>query len=308
MRKFIFFVLLATAAMPTLAAVQTDGPGDRRAARAERSERAESDQPQRAERAERSERSGPIQSSVAPERTELAERVERVMESRAERSQHVQGPQNIDQPSNRRSSNGYSGRRNRPGGQADDGVTPVVNRDSIDSVTNWRGRERRSVRAITPGIPTTTTPPTPPTTTPTAGISGRGGSGTNWGIRTPDGATSTSTTRSGSWGGRDRDGYRWSGDWRHDGRYNWRHHRNRYSSLFRLGRYYDPFGYGYRRFSIGFSLWPSYYGNNYWLNDPWQYRLPPAYGPYRWIRYYDDALLVNIYDGQVVDVIHNFFW
>jgi len=26
------------------------------------------------------------------------------------------------------------------------------------------------------------------------------------------------------------------------------------------------------------------------------------------VRYYDDALLVNIYDGQVVDVIHNFFW
>jgi len=79
-------------------------------------------------------------------------------------------------------------------------------------------------------------------------------------------------------------------------------------SLFRLGRYYDPYGWNYSRFSIGFNLWPSYYGSSFWLNDPWQYRLPPAYGPYRWVRYYDDALLVNIYDGQVVDVIHNFFW
>lgn len=108
---------------------------------------------------------------------------------------------------------------------------------------------------------------------------------------------------------RDRDGrHRWDRDWRRDGRYNWSSHRNRYRSLFRLGRYYDPYGWGYRRFSIGFSLWPSYYGSSFWLDDPWRYRLPPAYGPYRWIRYYDDALLVNIYTGQVVDVIHNVFW
>jgi hypothetical protein len=102
--------------------------------------------------------------------------------------------------------------------------------------------------------------------------------------------------------------HHWSGDWRHDHRYDWHSYRNRYGSLYRVGRYYDPYGYGYRRFSIGFNLWPSYYGSNFWMNDPWQYRLPPAYGPYRWVRYYDDALLVNIYDGQVVDVIYNFFW
>lgn len=102
--------------------------------------------------------------------------------------------------------------------------------------------------------------------------------------------------------------HRWSSDWRRDHRYDWRHYRDRNRSLFRLGSYYDPYGWGYRRFSIGFNLWPSYYGSNFWMNDPWHYRLPPAYGPYRWVRYYDDALLVNIYTGQVVDVLHNFFW
>lgn len=101
---------------------------------------------------------------------------------------------------------------------------------------------------------------------------------------------------------------RWSRDWRHNHRYDWYSYRSRYSSLFRLGNYYDPYGWNYRRFPIGYSLWPSYYGSSYWLNDPWQYRLPPAYGPYRWVRYYDDALLVNIYTGQVVDVVYNFFW
>lgn len=101
---------------------------------------------------------------------------------------------------------------------------------------------------------------------------------------------------------------RWSGDWRRDHRYDWRSYRDRNRSLFRIGRYYDPYGWNYRRFSIGFSLYPSYYGSSYWLNDPWMYRLPPAYGPYRWVRYYDDALLVNIYTGQVVDVLYSFFW
>jgi len=108
-----------------------------------------------------------------------------------------------------------------------------------------------------------------------------------------------------------RDGdnhHRWSRDWRRDHRYDWYGYRNHYRSLFRLGRYYDPYGWGYRRFSIGFDLWPSYYGSSFWLDDPWQYRLPPAYGPYRWIRYYDDALLVNIYTGEVVDVVYNVFW
>ena len=109
--------------------------------------------------------------------------------------------------------------------------------------------------------------------------------------------------------GHDRDhGRDWSKDWRKDHRYDWWDYRNRYRSIYRLGRYHDPYGWGYRRWSIGYNLWPSHYGSGYWLNDPWTYRLPPAYGPYRWVRYYDDALLVNVYTGQVIDVVYNFFW
>ena len=100
----------------------------------------------------------------------------------------------------------------------------------------------------------------------------------------------------------------WDTGWRDNRSYDWRDYRSRYSSLYNLSNYYDPYRNGYRRFSIGFSLWPSYYSSRYWLNDPWQYRLPAAYGPYRWVRYYDDALLVNVYTGQVADVIHSFFW
>lgn len=97
--------------------------------------------------------------------------------------------------------------------------------------------------------------------------------------------------------------------WRNDRRYDWYRYRAANRSLFRLGRYYAPFrGYSYSRISIGFRLGGPFYANRYWIHDPWRYRLPDAYGPYRWVRYYDDALLVDIYSGEVVDVIHNFFW
>jgi Ni/Co efflux regulator RcnB len=96
--------------------------------------------------------------------------------------------------------------------------------------------------------------------------------------------------------------------WRNDRKYDWKDHRRRHRSLFHLGFYYDPFGWGYRPYQIGWRLWPSYYSSNFWLNDPWQYRLPYAPPGYRWIRYYDDALLVDTWDGRVVDVIYNFFW
>ena len=122
-----------------------------------------------------------------------------------------------------------------------------------------------------------------------------------------DGADGTHDDHDGDHDGHDGD-HHWDRDWRHDHKYDWWGYRNRYRTLYHLGGYYDPYGWNYRRWSIGYSLWPSYYGSNYWLDDPWMYRLPPAYGPYRWVRYYDDALLVDIYTGRVVDVVYGFFW
>ena len=101
----------------------------------------------------------------------------------------------------------------------------------------------------------------------------------------------------------------WDRSWRHDRRYDWYGHRARYGDIYRLGRYYSPYrDWRYRRLDIGFSLWPLFYTERYWINDPWQYRLPDVWGPYRWVRYYDDALLVDLRTGQVVDVIHGVFW
>lgn len=112
-----------------------------------------------------------------------------------------------------------------------------------------------------------------------------------------------------------RDRYRfddrlsWSRDWRRDGRYDWNRYRltNRYA--FALPRYRAPFGwnYGYRRYSVGTRLSGLLFDQSYWIDDPFDYRLPDAYGPYRWVRYYGDALLVDIGSGQVVDVVYDIF-
>jgi Ni/Co efflux regulator RcnB len=101
----------------------------------------------------------------------------------------------------------------------------------------------------------------------------------------------------------------WNNNWRGDRRYNWRDHRQSNRHAYRPGRYHGPsHGRGYSRFSIGVNIGSPYYSSNYWINDPWSYRLPSVYGPYRWVRYYDDVLLVDIRSGRVVDVEHNFFW
>ena len=102
---------------------------------------------------------------------------------------------------------------------------------------------------------------------------------------------------------------RWDNRWRHDNRYDWHNYRRSHPTYFRVGTYYAPYrNYSYRRVTVGFFLDSLFFGDRYWINDPWQYRLPDVYGPYRWVRYYDDAVLVDIYSGEVVDVINNFFW
>jgi hypothetical protein len=99
----------------------------------------------------------------------------------------------------------------------------------------------------------------------------------------------------------------WNRDWRNDRRYDWRRYRDSHRSIFRLGVYIDPFGYGYQPFGIGYDLSPVYFSQQYWI-DPAMYSLPYPPPGTQWVRYWNDAVLVDMYSGQVVDVIHNFFW
>lgn len=100
----------------------------------------------------------------------------------------------------------------------------------------------------------------------------------------------------------------WNQSWRNDRRYDWHSYRQHHGSRYHVGNYHDPFGWGYAPFYAGWRLWPAYYAQSYWIADPWEYRLPPAPPGTRWIRYYNDAILVDEWSGEVLDVIQGFFW
>lgn len=92
-------------------------------------------------------------------------------------------------------------------------------------------------------------------------------------------------------------------DWRRD---DWRGWRNNNRALYRRGHWRSP--YRYRAFRPGISIARHYYSPRYYINDPWRYHLPRPGRNLRWVRHYDDILLINIRTGRVVDVIRNFYW
>ena len=300
MRRLSLFLLLATAAAPALAA--SDDAADRRAERAAarearseaRSERAdrparvERGEPARTERSEpaRVEREAPARQSFdrpdRPQRLERAQRIERAQGGDFDAPERVREQRRVEQ------------------------------QDSPDSVRNWRGRERQ--RAVSPARieqrnsmrekmqterqqrienRSSAIAARPPRTLPVSTVPQPG-------TQPPPPAVSAVNAA--------RSSHLWNTDWRHDHRYDWSNHRRHHRSLFHLGFYYDPFGWGYSRYYTGWRLWPSFYSSNYWLSDPYMYRLPYAPYPYKWVRYYDDALLVDTWSGEVVDVIYDFFW
>ena len=92
-------------------------------------------------------------------------------------------------------------------------------------------------------------------------------------------------------------------DW---GRNDWRGWRDGNRDLYRGGNWHSE--YRYRSFSPGIRLGVGYYSPLYYINDYGRYRLPrPGYNQ-RWIRNYNDVLLVDVRSGYVIDVIRNFYW
>ncbi len=100
----------------------------------------------------------------------------------------------------------------------------------------------------------------------------------------------------------------WNRSWRNDGRYNWQRYRYANRGIFHLGPYYAPYrGYYYSPLDIGIVLDAPFYDRNYWI-DPAYYDLPSAPPGAEWVRYYNDVVLVDMDSGEVIDVIHDFFW
>lgn len=95
---------------------------------------------------------------------------------------------------------------------------------------------------------------------------------------------------------------------RREHREDWRDYRRTHRDVYRQPAYVGPRGYRYRPVVIGHRFQPAYYGRRYVLADPWRYRLPPAAGFQRWVRYGNDVVLVNTRNGRVVQVYNGFFW
>ncbi|MET0365989.1 MAG: RcnB family protein [Sphingobium sp.] len=89
-------------------------------------------------------------------------------------------------------------------------------------------------------------------------------------------------------------------------REDWRDYRAKNRATYARGNWRAPFAY--QRFRPGGVIRPNYYNSRYYIVNPGRYRLPPATGVNRWVRHYDDALLVNVRTGRVVQVINGFYW
>lgn len=93
--------------------------------------------------------------------------------------------------------------------------------------------------------------------------------------------------------------HRWGQD-------DWRHYRNTNRGLYSRGQWRAPFRY--QAFRPGVRINRVYFGPRYLIADPWRYRLPLVQGYLRYVRHYDDVLLVDIRTGRVIRVYNNFYW
>ena len=90
------------------------------------------------------------------------------------------------------------------------------------------------------------------------------------------------------------------------GRDDWRGYRNTNRDLYRGGRWNAPFRYN--TFRPGVRIAPNYWGQRYWINDPYRYRLPGVGRNQRWVRHYNDVILVDTRRGVVLDVNRGFYF
>ena len=70
-----------------------------------------------------------------------------------------------------------------------------------------------------------------------------------------------------------------------------------------------PRGYSYRRWYPGNYLPALFLTSTYYFDQFYDVGLPPPPPGTRWIQYGTDALLVDLYSSEVVDVVYDvFYW
>lgn len=77
---------------------------------------------------------------------------------------------------------------------------------------------------------------------------------------------------------------------------------------FRFGNYYKPRGWYYRRWTFGDFLPALFFARTYWITDYTDFGLPYPPPGCVWVRYGDDALLVDQYTGEIIQVVYGIFY
>jgi len=120
----------------------------------------------------------------------------------------------------------------------------------------------------------------------------------------------------------------WSGNNRHDndrhGNNNWNNNNNRHRSWqgnfnrrnvtaqhhyrYRGGSWRWPSGYHYQRWTFGMTLPSIFWANNYWVSDYYDYGLGAPPPGTVWVRYGNDAILIDRYSGEILEVVYDQFY
>lgn len=77
---------------------------------------------------------------------------------------------------------------------------------------------------------------------------------------------------------------------------------------YRGSAYLPPSGFYSRSWVYGDLMPRSWFEERYWISDWWGLGLPMPPPGYVWVRYGADALLVDEFDGRVVQVVRMVFW
>jgi Ni/Co efflux regulator RcnB len=77
---------------------------------------------------------------------------------------------------------------------------------------------------------------------------------------------------------------------------------------FRVGSYQRPSGWYAHRWSYGEILPSIFWGQNYWLTDYYDYGLEPPPPGTVWVRDGEDALLIDRFSGEIIQVAYSVFY
>jgi Ni/Co efflux regulator RcnB len=116
-------------------------------------------------------------------------------------------------------------------------------------------------------------------------------------------------------GNNDRHDNNWRDNNRHDNnRGSWRGNFNRrnvhaqHHYRWRGNTWRWPSGHHYQRWTFGMTLPSLFWASNYWINDYYDYGLGAPPPGTVWVRYGDDAILIDRYTGEILEVVYDQFY